>query len=111
MYAPAKWPPAKRAPLTSKEARSDELRGYPRHATAEGCQFLLVSGSGSPDERKVFTAPDGTPVAGTIRWILEERVGFAFDRPLEDGTLRALSDEVAAVTTLELAPASASAHG
>ena len=104
MYAPAKWLSAGRPPLTSNRSPGEQLRGYPRHVTAEGCQFLLASGYAEPDERKVFTAPDGTPVVGAIRWILEERIGFAFDRPLGDATQAALSGAVAALTALELLP-------
>lgn len=102
MHASAKWLPLGRPPLASDRSRSEQLRGFPRHVTAEGCQFLLASGSGEPGARKIFTAPDGTPVEGTIRWIIEERVGFAFDRPLGNATHAALSDQVTALTAIEL---------
>lgn len=111
MHAPAKWLATRRLPLTCDRLDGEQLRGYPRHVTAEGCQFLLASGHAGADERKVFTLPGGARVAGTVRWILEERVGFAFDRPLDDATLAALSEEVAALTALDLVPDRAAEKG
>ena len=63
-----------------------------KHVSAEGCQFVF-------NEKRV----EGfDPVIGTVRWVVIDRVGFAFDRPLSRACQQALSEHCRTVHGLKL---------
>ncbi|HKT85407.1 MAG TPA: PilZ domain-containing protein [Novosphingobium sp.] len=74
-------PILRRSPPASVEAR---------HISAEGCQFVTGSGQLSRGERFAFVVNESDRVAGTVRWVVRDRAGFAFDAPIAGETLAAL---------------------
>lgn len=57
------------------------VAAVPRHVCAQGCQLVFGRDRVRPGERLRFSLETGA-VAGTVRWVVEDRAGFAFDRPL-----------------------------
>jgi len=53
-----------------------------KHVSAEGCQFVFNEKRVAPGQRFRFKLEGFNPVIGTVRWVVTDRVGFAFDRPL-----------------------------
>lgn len=53
-----------------------------KHVYAEGCQFIVAPDSIAPGQRFRFNLDGLGPVVGSVRWVVDDRVGFAFDRPL-----------------------------
>lgn len=41
-------------------------------------------------ERFIFLLDEQVSLAGTVRWVVRDRVGFAFDRPIEQDERTAL---------------------
>jgi hypothetical protein len=54
-----------------------------RHVSAEGCQLVVEREVPARGERFVFSLGGQAMVAGTVRWVVKDRVGFAFDQPIE----------------------------
>jgi hypothetical protein len=53
-----------------------------RHISADGCQFVTGS-AGIVEGQRFRFAPGGlAPISGTVRWVVGDRAGFAFDRPI-----------------------------
>lgn len=73
-----------------------------RHVCADGCQFVLKDDRVAPGQRFRFKLDGLAPVIGTVRWVVTDRIGFAFDRPLGRDTLDALSRHCRSVHGLEL---------
>lgn len=62
----------------------------PRHVSADGCQLVLRGVGIRAGERLRFDLAGAGPVAGTVRWVVADRAGFAFDRPLSRDDASAL---------------------
>lgn len=54
----------------------------PRHVCAEGCQLVVRHADVRAGQRLRFRLEGARAVAGTVRWVVGDRAGFAFDRPL-----------------------------
>ena len=76
-----------------------------RHVCAEGCQLVLGGEEVYPGSRFRFDLAGFPPVHGTVRWIVADRVGFVFDRPLCRDSQRALAQDGRAVNGIALFPA------
>lgn len=73
-----------------------------KHVSADGCQFVVRREEFAPGQRLRFNLEGFEPVAGTVRWIVDDRVGFAFDRPLCRKSQEALSGYCRSVHGVEL---------
>ncbi|MCJ2185338.1 PilZ domain-containing protein [Novosphingobium beihaiensis] len=73
-----------------------------KHVFAEGCQFVVKQDSIAPGQRFRFNLEGLQPVVGTVRWVVEDRVGFAFDRPLSRKNQDALTSHCRSVHGLDL---------
>lgn len=73
-----------------------------KHVCAEGCQFVIERDTVTAGQRFRFNLKGFEPVLGTVRWVVANRIGFAFDRPLCRGSQRALIDHCQVVHGLEL---------
>lgn len=63
----------------------------PRHVSADGCQLVLLrQATIRAGERLRFGLAGAEPVVGTVRWVVADRAGFAFDRPLSGDDASAL---------------------
>ncbi len=77
------------------------LRGIPRHVSAEGCQFVIAGKVPAVGRcLRVDLAPD-LAIHGTIRWVLGDRIGFAFDRRVVAAALAVLSSPLAGALPIE----------
>lgn len=92
-----------RAPLTTP---SDDgiVTGVARHVSADGCQVLLTAGSASALHRMMLSMPSGGLVGGTIRWVLADRLGFAFDAAIDAQALAELAGQGAQPNAVQLLP-------
>lgn len=61
-----------------------------RHVCAEGCQFVTEREQLFKGERFTFVVDGSNRIAGTVRWVVRDRVGFAFDAPIAERTRTAL---------------------
>lgn len=52
-----------------------------RHVSVDGCQFVLEAEALAQGQRVAF-ALEGRAVRATVRWIVQDRAGVAFDQPL-----------------------------
>lgn len=64
-----------------------------RHISADGCQLVLGDEVVSPGARFGFHLAGFPPVHGTVRWIVADRAGFVFDRPLCRDSQRVLAGQ------------------
>jgi hypothetical protein len=81
------------------------LRAVARHVSADGCQFTLSGALPEEGMRMFFTTRNGGErVAGTVRWVLAERIGFAFDRPLGPPELAEMTGYFEASSAVLLRP-------
>ncbi|WP_235522936.1 PilZ domain-containing protein [Novosphingobium sp. Leaf2] len=69
-------------------ANASTLQAQPAHASAmarhiseDGCQLVLEAESLAQGQRVSF-ALEGGCVRATVRWIVQDRAGVAFDAPL-----------------------------
>lgn len=74
-------PTVRRAPRASVAAR---------HICAEGCQLVTGNKPLSKGERFALVVNESDRVAGTVRWVVRDRAGFAFDAPIAGEILAAL---------------------
>lgn len=61
-----------------------------RHVCAQGCQFVAGREQFSKGERFAFAVNGTGRIAGTVRWVVKDRVGFAFDAPIAEEVRSAL---------------------
>ncbi|KHK91902.1 hypothetical protein LK12_08525 [Novosphingobium malaysiense] len=73
-----------------------------RHVSEDGCQFVFNETRVAPGQRFRFKLADFSPVIGTVRWVVGDHVGFAFDRPLSRDCQEALQNHCRDVHGLEL---------
>lgn len=83
----------------------DRLAAIARHVCAEGCQLILGRGDAAPGQRFHFELPGFGLVSGTVQWVLKDRVGFAFDKPLCRVSEQVLNRQGGIMASLELVPA------
>ena len=81
---------------------ADALEGIARHVAAEGCQFTLSTDAPPVGQPMVFVLSSGTAVSGTISWVLGNRIGFAFDRPLGPDAIAELSSPASSLKAIRL---------
>ena len=74
-------PALKRSPQGSVRAR---------HVCAEGCQLVTGTEQLSKGDRFAFLLNASDRVTGTVRWVVRDRAGFAFDAPIADEVMAAL---------------------
>lgn len=65
--------------------------GVARHASAEGCQFVVEVGRFAVGQRLGFMLGNYREVSGAIRWSLGDRIGFAFDAAISREDLQELT--------------------
>ena len=63
-----------------------------RHVSAEGCQLVMDLETYRPGEELAFVLAGWPPVPGKIRWIVDDRIGFAFEHPICAAAERALTN-------------------
>lgn len=73
-----------------------------RHISADGCQLVLGEANAAPGQRFRFDLAGFAPIIGTVRWIVADRAGFAFDQPLCSDSQRALAGRDGGMRGLEL---------
>ncbi|MCT2400701.1 PilZ domain-containing protein [Novosphingobium mangrovi (ex Huang et al. 2023)] len=73
-----------------------------RHVSAEGCQLILKQDQVAKGQRFRFNLDGAGAVVGTVRWVVSDRIGFAFDQPLCRRTQDALANHCRVVHGLEL---------
>ena len=61
---------------------SSNASALARHISAEGCQFVTGWGEIAEGQRFSFALGGHPPVSGTVRWVVGDRAGFAFDQPI-----------------------------
>ena len=88
--------------IRAEQQDSPYAAALAKHVSAEGCQFVLKREKVVQGQRFRFNLEGQAPVIGTVRWVVAERVGFAFDRPLCRSSLDALTSHCRAVHGLEL---------
>lgn len=104
MTALTSMPPGGRAATRDDTARSETLEGAARHVSAHGCQFVLNGRAPAVGCRLAFATPAGAAVSGTIRWVLRDRIGFAFDRPIDADAIAGLPREATVLRAVGLLP-------
>lgn len=61
-----------------------------RHVSADGCQLVVEQRPVAAGQSFSFALDGHPPVRGTVRWVVKDRVGFAFDRPISRGAQSAM---------------------
>lgn len=74
----------------AREQAGDTLSGIARHVTQDGCQFVITGPAPKPGCRLTCQLGINPPIAGVVRWIVEDRIGFAFDGLLDSARLTEL---------------------
>lgn len=91
--------------MPTRAKLSTHASAVARHVTAEGCQFVVERTGLAAGQSFSFTLDDHPPVRGTVRWVVRNRIGFAFDRPISHDTQAAMVRRSRVVQGLELQPA------
>lgn len=73
-----------------------------RHVCAEGCQFVTEREQLLKGERFAFMVDGRERVTGTVRWVVRDRAGFAFDAPIARETQSALLTDTQNYRGIEL---------
>lgn len=76
-----------------------------RHVSSEGCQFVIEQDNIAEGQRFSFDVEGHDPVRGTVRWVVGDRLGFAFDHPITREAQRAMQARSRIVQGVELFPA------
>lgn len=76
-----------------------------RHVSSEGCQFVVEQDNIAQGQRFSFAVEGHSRVRGTVRWVVGDRLGFAFDQPITREAQRAMLTRARIVQGLELYPA------
>jgi len=53
-----------------------------KHVSPEGCQLVVERNLLEKGVRLVLSLAGNPRVTGTVRWVVEDRAGFAFDAPI-----------------------------
>jgi len=102
MNAPVLRPANDIANVANTLAHDTALHGIARHVSAEGCQFVIVGKVPSMGRRIRFVAAPDVTVIGTIRWVLGERIGVAFDRRIDAAAVAVLCNPLVGALPIEL---------
>lgn len=102
IFAPV-TPAVSPAAPTRAEDTGGVLQGVARHVTIDGCQFVLTGPRPEAGMRLSCRLSAHASVTGTVRWIVEDRIGFAFQHPLDAANLAELASHAAQVKAIELA--------
>ncbi|HUD31287.1 MAG TPA: PilZ domain-containing protein [Novosphingobium sp.] len=73
-----------------------------RHISSEGCQFVVEQDDIAEGQRFSFALEGHPAVRGTVRWVVNDRVGFAFDRPISRDTQAAMQQRCRIVQGVDL---------
>jgi hypothetical protein len=73
-----------------------------RHISAEGCQFVIERDEVAEGQRFSFGVEGHPLILGTVRWVVGDRVGFAFDRPIPRAAQEAMRLRCRVVQGLDL---------
>ncbi|MYL99038.1 PilZ domain-containing protein [Novosphingobium sp. FGD1] len=88
--------------MVTRHQHSAYASAVARHISAEGCQFVVEQVGVVQGQRFSF-ALDGHPaVRGTVRWVVKDRVGFAFDQPISRDAQAAMRERCHVVQGVEL---------
>ncbi|MGF7152547.1 PilZ domain-containing protein [Novosphingobium gossypii] len=91
--------------MSTRRKPSTHASAVARHVTADGCQFVIERIGVSAGQCFSFVLDDHPPVRGTVRWVVRDRIGFAFDRPISRATQMAMLRRSKVVQGLDLQPA------
>lgn len=61
-----------------------------RHVSPEGCQLVVESSLLEKGLRLVMAQAGFARVTGTVRWVVGDRAGFAFDAPIAGEFMQAM---------------------
>ncbi|WP_404480706.1 PilZ domain-containing protein [Novosphingobium sp. BL-52-GroH] len=73
-----------------------------RHISSEGCQFVVEQEDIAEGQRFSFAVDGHPPIRGTVRWVVSDRIGFAFDGPISREAQRAMQVRCRVVQGLDL---------
>ncbi|WP_221419977.1 PilZ domain-containing protein [Novosphingobium chloroacetimidivorans] len=99
--------PRRPTPVGEAATRGDAagtLHGIARHVTEDGCQFVTTGPTPKSGCRLRCLLSSNPAVSGVVRWIVEDRIGFAFDQPLDAGSLAELASHSVQVKAIVLEP-------
>ena len=111
MNAPLNRLPPGRPATSPRMSGAGALDGVARHVAAEGCQFVLCTDAPAAGRWLVFVLESGASVTGRISWVVDRRIGFAFDRPLGPEAVAELSRQASALKSLRLIDAASAMAG
>lgn len=69
-----------------------DFTGIPRHVSAEGCQFVALGSRPAVGQSVLVLLDSIMPVAGRVRWVVEDRFALVFDQPLARSARKALEN-------------------
>lgn len=93
--------------LASATAATDDdgiVVGVARHVSADGCQVLLTAGTAVAGRRMLLMMAADRCVGGAIRWVLPDRIGFAFDAAIDPDTIAELAGQGLQPRAVQLVP-------
>ncbi|WP_159981645.1 PilZ domain-containing protein [Novosphingobium sp. 18050] len=88
--------------MSTRRKHSAYASAVARHISSEGCQFEVVRDDIAEGQRFSFALDGYPPIRGTVRWVVSDRVGFAFDRPISRDAQSAMRKRCAIVEGVEL---------
>lgn len=91
--------------MSTRRKLSAHASAVARHVTADGCQFVTERLGIAAGQCFSFTLDDHPPVRGTVRWVVNDRIGFAFDRPISRDAQAAMLRRSRVVQGVDLRPA------
>lgn len=69
-----------------------DFTGVPRHVSAEGCQFQAIGSLPEAGQALLVLIDQHMPLAGQVRWVVDDRFALVFDRPLSRPLRKALEN-------------------
>lgn len=88
--------------MSTRRNHSAYASAVARHISSEGCQFEVVQDDIAEGQRFSFALDGHPPIRGTVRWVVSDRVGFAFDRPISRDAQSAMRQRCSIVQGVEL---------
>lgn len=73
-----------------------------RHTSSEGCQLVVEPGTLSAGQRCALVLEALDRVSGTVRWVVDNRAGFAFDERMDRERQKAIAARCAGAQGIEL---------
>lgn len=90
--------------VSNRRKPSVHASAVARHVTADGCQFVIEKAGVAAGQCFCFVVDDHPPVRGTVRWVVRDRIGFAFDRPISRAAQIAMLRRSKVVQGVDLQP-------